>query len=268
MLGVLQATVGYADSLSQPLSLRFASCPAAPLFIEVESDDTHGLFVISTIDVSRQPHGQGQTTRGAVKKRARGTDNEDMASSGRVSPKVVKKHAKVVQHVDPDRAYCQSRSVLTSSAGARPLSPSRHNGAAVDEQELLFIPSQTDDPGNLGLDHMSAAELAAMLEDDAGEVIDLNEPTMEWEESVDGNDVAAFHSPGPQEDDSELGATQAHGSGSKVRLSRITKSLMRLPTVLAEISPAFRRLGTLTESSVGSFYDLIMIIYLTLSERD
>jgi hypothetical protein len=91
-----------------------------------------------------------------------------------------------------------------------------------DEQEALFLPSQTDDPGGLGLQGMSAEELAEMLDGDGEDVIGSNTRlSPDWDMAgMDDDDRGARQSPERQKDvwdDSEFGATQADGTGSRVR---------------------------------------------------
>lgn len=146
------ASIGYAESMSLPLDLRFTD-PTAPLFIDVEADDIETLFVISTTQVS----GGAQQTRGA---KSNSNSNGQQSSQSRKRPREpssdgasvpgsttrAKRPLKAVHRVDlptPSRATPSRTSMgPPSSLPMRP--PSMGPPSSVPNrpiQEALFLPS-------------------------------------------------------------------------------------------------------------------------------
>ena len=189
---VSQATIAFADSMSQSLDLRFTD-PAAPLFVDLEGDNVETLFVISTSQV----HGASTAAQRTgsqipnVKKRER-SESE--------TPRI-RKPMKAVQPTDPEtyNHHSNNTSRATSRApGTMPppsIVPNRStfHGAASQSlarnsppqqgepsrpKEPLFLPASQLSAAEeevlrltgLGIENMNEAELAEMLEGEGEEV--------------------------------------------------------------------------------------------------
>ncbi|KAH0827816.1 Rad9-domain-containing protein [Lanmaoa asiatica] len=148
------ATVAFAESMASALELRFTD-PAAPLFIDIEGDESDGLFVISTSQLQGMASGSNTNTRSSSTPKPQQPggqkrphpDNEAQISwnasgSGRGSetPRVekVKKSMKAVQR--------------TEVPGA---SVSRENSAAIKDEDMMppppFIPNPNRTQGSHSL---------------------------------------------------------------------------------------------------------------------
>lgn len=68
------ATVAYAESMSLDMEMKFTD-PAAPLFINIESDSIEGLFVVST------SHAPGASTAGRGTSQARSTTDASVSQT-------------------------------------------------------------------------------------------------------------------------------------------------------------------------------------------
>ncbi|THH15263.1 hypothetical protein EW146_g5185 [Bondarzewia mesenterica] len=85
---IIQATIAYAESMALALDLKFTE-PAAPLFIEVQSDNIESLFVISTSQAlgaskgtraTSQARSTTESTASQPRQRAREGDSEGRGS--------------------------------------------------------------------------------------------------------------------------------------------------------------------------------------------
>jgi len=132
----LNATVAYAESMSLSLDLRFTE-PAAPLYIDVESDSIESLCVISTSQVPGAP-----TATQTPSARAR---QQEPNGSGRASER--RRPQKVVERIDapaPARRTDSRQPIpSTSSIHNRSYSPGPALSALLrdDGTEPLFFPS-------------------------------------------------------------------------------------------------------------------------------
>ena len=188
-----QASITFADSLSQSLEFRFTD-PAAPLFIDLEGDNVESLFVISTSQVHGVTTSTQRTSSQAVNTRKR-------ERSGSEAPRI-KKSMKVVQPANGERYDNQLRqnsrapgSMLPPSAPLPSIIANRStfNAAAshgfnqvpgpsgsewARRDEPLFLPASQLSVAEeavirstgLGIETMNAAELAEMLEGEGEEV--------------------------------------------------------------------------------------------------
>ncbi|KAG6885925.1 hypothetical protein C0993_007943, partial [Termitomyces sp. T159_Od127] len=179
------ATIAYADSMSVAIDLRFTD-PAAPLFMDIEGDNSEGLFVISTSQVHGVGTGTSSQTHVApnVKKREREETPLDIRN---------KKPMKAVQHVDPRTPsvppYVRRLPGHTpSTSQAAPSNPQpdcmTDNAMASQPlaqlpQEPLFLPSSSQLSSadieilratGLGIETMDVKELAELLDGEGEEV--------------------------------------------------------------------------------------------------
>lgn len=189
------ATIAYAESMALSLDMRFTD-PSAPLFIDVEGDNSETLFVISTSQVHGCASGSGSGSKSSsgpqqqtpVRKK-RDREEEDPTSSGNGRPK---KPIKVVQRSDPAslvREESSYRSQSSRALGSMPPPPSypevRGSRSSMapppppNAREPLFLPSSSQlsiadeeviRASGLGIEKMNAEELEAMLEGDGEEV--------------------------------------------------------------------------------------------------
>lgn len=212
--------------MSLALELRFTD-PAAPLFIDVEGDNSDTLFVISTSQVPGAPVPSQVPSN--PRKREREETPRDFAR--------IKKSMKAVQRTDAaslaqaDRA---SRSQSTSrTAGSMPPPPVPQRSYPSPHEEMpnaqmtpvssrnrepLFLPmssqlSAADEQiireTGLGIENMNAEELEMMLEGDGEEVtFDMGSQISAKKEDMDTRQT---------EEDAEFGATQSSDDRSKVR---------------------------------------------------
>jgi hypothetical protein len=202
--------------MSLPLSLRFVNLSGSPLFIDVEGEDVHGLFVISTSDLVTQPQGQ-RKAGGNEKKRAR---EDEPGVGGFGSPwgnpaANMKRPNKVVQRVDPG-ASSQARSSprglgsVPPADGTTQLPPStsqngsqwRRDSPVIAQNDPLIFSSQPYDPELFNIDDMNAMEFADILEGDVPDSPDQGDGVAQAVQS-DGED--------------EIGPSQAGQGHLKVR---------------------------------------------------
>ncbi|KAJ7287580.1 hypothetical protein C8J57DRAFT_591326 [Mycena rebaudengoi] len=147
------ATIAFAESMSLTLDLRFTD-PAAPLFIDVDGDNSDTLFVIST----SQPPGIPASSQASVirKKREREETPRDFVRA--------KKPMKVVQRTDvaalvqADRA-ARSQSRNTESMPPPSVPPRSYQSRDEDTPDTQMTPgpSRTREPLFLPSTQLSAA---------------------------------------------------------------------------------------------------------------
>ncbi|KAI0063981.1 hypothetical protein BV25DRAFT_1801221 [Artomyces pyxidatus] len=241
------ATIAYAESMSLALDLRFTD-PAAPLFIDVESDSTESLFVVSTSQVpGAAPVNSHARTGSHARKRAR----EDDAAPRRRAQQVVERteSTTLARRMGEMRASSQGSmlpppSVPVRSSVPRQSPPPRAQSQA-PAHEPLFLPSSQMSAADeealrasgLGVDRMDADEFNAMFEDEGVEVGDYAEehhtedapaedpfpeglreisPHVEPEEELEGGFGQQNYEERPQSlelfDDTEMGPTQNGGN--------------------------------------------------------
>jgi cell cycle checkpoint control protein RAD9A len=167
-----QASVSFAESLSLSLDFRFTD-PAAPLFIDVEDENSDSLFVISTTQVpgaDRQPRLQTPSTNSNNKKRDR---DESVPINTRV-----KKPTKVVQKPDPATVARSEQSRVPGSMpppSLIPHPPSTHSPLSSQHHqpadEPLFLPNSQLSVAELGFEGMDADDFVAMMDRDDGEEV-------------------------------------------------------------------------------------------------
>ncbi|KAG5350600.1 hypothetical protein C0989_010209, partial [Termitomyces sp. Mn162] len=186
-----QATIAYADSMSLAIDLRFTD-PAAPLFMDIEGDNSDSLFVISTSQV----HGASTATPSQnyvapnVKKREREEtplnlkNKKPLKAAHRVdprapsvppsfrcsaghappTPRVVPSHALNALSQDMTSGVMASQPFAQSEMPREPLFlPSPSQLSAVDKEVLCAT--------GLGIEAMDANELAEMLDGEGEEVV-------------------------------------------------------------------------------------------------
>lgn len=195
----LQATIAYADSMSAAIDLRFTN-PAAPLFMDIEADNSEGLFVISTSQV----HGVGAGTPSQysvapnVKKREREEtpldtrNKKPMKAVHRVdfcTPSVPPSVRHLAGHTLPtprvDPGNTQLQGMTNNAMASQPLAQLQ------SPQEPLFLPSSSQLSSadreilcatGLGIEIMDAKELAELL-DGEGEEVAFDFPSQDPKDS-------------------------------------------------------------------------------------
>jgi len=233
----LQASITFADSISQPLEFRFTD-PAAPLFIDLEGDNVESLFVISTSQVHGVTPSTQRTSSQVVNTRKRERSESE-------TPRI-KKSMKVVQPANAETYDNQLRQTsrapgsmpppsvplpsiianrFTFNAAASHGSNQVAGPSAGGHNEPLFFPASQLSVAEeavirstgLGIENMNAAELAEMLEGD-GEEVDfshMSQPAMPnlSQTMFYGNDAMPVDESDSLElvDDSGLDATQSSG---------------------------------------------------------
>ncbi|KAI0319386.1 Rad9-domain-containing protein [Amylostereum chailletii] len=178
------ATIAYAESMSLALDLRFTD-PAAPLFIDVESDSIESLFVVSTSQVpGSSTSSQARSASSASNKRPRTQESQDRAQDRRRPMKVVERTdaTELARRMGDARVGSQAMPPPSLPMHARPSQPpvsQRPRPNADDSEEPLFLPasqmSAADEvalrqSGLGGIDGMDADDFHAMFEDDGEEV--------------------------------------------------------------------------------------------------
>lgn len=217
-----QASITFADSMSQPLEFRFTD-PAAPLFIDLEADNVECLFVISTSHIPGVTSTQ-KTNSQAINARKRERSESEVPR--------IKKSMKVVQPGNADNRLRET-SRVPGSMPPPPMPPPSavvnrstfHAAASIQQDEPLFIPASQLSAKEealirstgLGIENMNAAELAEMLEGE-GEEVDfshLSQPEMHTPSQTVfyNNDFMQVDEPDSLElvDDTGLNATQSNG---------------------------------------------------------
>ncbi|OAX43299.1 hypothetical protein K503DRAFT_789596 [Rhizopogon vinicolor AM-OR11-026] len=203
------ATIAFADSMGLCLDLRFTD-PSAPLFIDVEGDESECLFVISTSQIN----GSGTTAPSTsaqlhARKRPLPNDESEGSVKQRSQTPRIKKPMKAVQRMDahtpstskaqsdtrsmPPPSYVPQQTPGSSRNQNSPVPAPSMNGphlpswkqspevgrATARDRTPLFYPlsqlSQADEAviraSGLGIENMNKAELEAMLEGEGEEVM-------------------------------------------------------------------------------------------------
>jgi cell cycle checkpoint control protein RAD9A len=164
--------------MSLSLDLRFTD-PAAPLFIDIEGDNSESLFVISTSQV----HG---AVTGAPTLHYQSSNNNNKKRDRQNSPTEIrnKRPMKAVQVVDrvapPSHSYPRSAPVTAhrsdQEASSSTVPPHSERGLS---REPLFLPTSSQlsvaheeavRSSGLGVENMDADELVQMLDGDGEEV--------------------------------------------------------------------------------------------------
>ncbi|KAF8070693.1 Rad9-domain-containing protein [Lyophyllum atratum] len=182
------ATIAYADSMSLAIDLRFTN-PAAPLFIDVEGDNSETLFVISTSQV----HGAitGAPSQNYINSSARKRERAETP----LDPKN-RKTMKAVHRIEP-RTPSEARAPGSTRPQPGSPGPSQRNSPHHTMPPPSFIPSHALPPQEaaqeplflpppssqlsaadeailrstgLGIESMDADELADLLEGEGEEV--------------------------------------------------------------------------------------------------
>ncbi|RDB24994.1 Cell cycle checkpoint control protein RAD9A [Hypsizygus marmoreus] len=190
------ATIAYADSMSLALDLRFTD-PAAPLFIDVEGDNSETLFVISTSQVHGAMADAPSQHCQAMNNKKREREETPAQTSNKKPMKAVKKvEARMLSvprtpgldpgpsSVVPPRNSAQLSQLSMRNNTMPPPSfiPPRAStplSRQVDPREPLFLQSSSQlstadeeilRSSGLGVESMDAEELANLLEGDGEEV--------------------------------------------------------------------------------------------------
>ncbi|KAF7315398.1 hypothetical protein MIND_00054500 [Mycena indigotica] len=212
------ATIAFAESMSLPLGLRFTD-PAAPLFIDVEGDNSETLFVISTSQVPGAP----APTQASINSRKRNREETPRESTRmRKSMKAVQRSdAASVAHSEADRASRSQSTTRTALSASMPPPPppqpsfgNRDGDIDMDEpsvveREPLFLPASSQmsqaelevlKETGLGIENMSAAELDMMLGEDDLDTSSIqgspeppDRPEMEFAATQSSDDRSRFH---------------------------------------------------------------------------
>ncbi|KDQ28530.1 hypothetical protein PLEOSDRAFT_1040901 [Pleurotus ostreatus PC15] len=172
------ATIAFAESLGLALDIRFTD-PANPLFIDVESDLTESLFVISTSQVPGQPFqpSQAQPLNNRSNKREREGDAAE-------HPNKYKKPMKAAQRDPIPSARASSSTPLPQSrhvsrAYETPCTPGPSNRPEGPHRDPLFLPTSSQlsvaeeaaiRSSGLGIEDMDRATFEAMMDGDAEEI--------------------------------------------------------------------------------------------------
>jgi cell cycle checkpoint control protein RAD9A len=185
-----QASITFADSMSQSLEFRFTD-PAAPLFIDLEGDNVESLFVISTSQVHGVTTSTQRTSSQVINSRKRERSESE-------APRI-KKSMKVVQPANPEAydrqnsrapgsmpppsiplpSIIANRSTFNAAASyGSNQAPGPSGAERARRDEPLFLPASQLSVAEeavirstgLGIEIMNAAELAEMLEGDGEEV--------------------------------------------------------------------------------------------------
>ena len=175
------------------LDIRFTD-PSAPMFIDIESDSSDALFVISTSHV--QGSATGANAISAPNHRPNGQTplpaRKRQGGTGSPAPVRPKKPKKAAHRADPSEVVRAAHSGNSGAAGAGPSSqphasgsgamppeqPTHPTNSSRQQREALFLPnsqastanSQTLRESGLGLEEMGFDELTLMLEGDGEEV--------------------------------------------------------------------------------------------------
>ncbi|GLB37678.1 putative rad9 [Lyophyllum shimeji] len=183
------ATIAYADSMSLAIDLRFTD-PAAPLFIDVEGDNSETLFVISTSQVHGAITGapsQNCVAAGSKKREREETllelkNKKPMKAVQRVDPGTPSV-ARTPGLIPPPRNLSAGPSEQNASYDAMPppsFIPPHASTPQEGQQEPLFLPPSSSQLSaadeavlrstGLGIESMDADQLADLLEGDGEEV--------------------------------------------------------------------------------------------------
>ncbi|KAG1742819.1 Rad9-domain-containing protein [Suillus lakei] len=133
------ATIAFAESMGLCLDLRFTD-PAAPLFIDVEGDESECLFVISTSQSGGSAAPAPSNSQLIARKRPSPSDEGEGSSRQRSETPRIKKPMKAVQRMDARTPDATSTSKAQSDARSMP-PPSyipQHTSGSPQNQMLLF----------------------------------------------------------------------------------------------------------------------------------
>lgn len=180
-----QATIAYADSMALAVDLRFTD-PAAPLFIDVEGDNSETLFVISTSQVHGAINGTPSQNYAAPGAKKREREETPLEIKNKKSMKAVQSQAPAArqpvtrtQRAAPPQASSAGRSQQYDHEMPPPsFIPARGSSPQKVPQEPLFLPSSQLSVADeevlrstgLGIEHMDAGELADLLDGEGEEV--------------------------------------------------------------------------------------------------
>ena len=182
--GIDQATIAYVESMEAVLNVRFTD-PAAPLYVNVQSDSIESLFAMST---SRVP-GAPEPPEATVPRQTRSAEPSGSVQGRRTNKRPTdettmrRTPAKVVQRVSP-------HALARRTSGAQPSAPShapeRHQPShplRQPREEPLFLPGSQMSAADKealhasGLGDMDADEFNAMMYDEGVEVgLNLDPP--------------------------------------------------------------------------------------------
>ncbi|KAF7298228.1 hypothetical protein HMN09_01044800 [Mycena chlorophos] len=229
------ATIAFAESMSLPLGLRFTD-PAAPLFIDVEGDNSETLFVISTSQVPGAPMPSQTSTNS--KKRDREESRSDSTRIRKSMKAAQRTDAASVAHSEADRASRSQSTARTGYSGSMPPPPiagrvsasgsvsrSQAASASVDmgeplEREQLFLPessqmAQAREPLFLPISsQMSQAQVEALKETGLG-IEDMSVEELNMMLDVDDEDLYGPPEPPEKADAMEFAATQSSDDHSR-----------------------------------------------------
>ncbi|KAG5647049.1 hypothetical protein DXG03_001419 [Asterophora parasitica] len=222
------ATIAYADSMSLAVDLRFTD-PAAPLYIDVEGDNSATLFVISTSQVHGADAGAPSQKYVAPGTKKRERDETPLELKN-------KKPMKAVQKVEPQTPSVRHSlprtpgyvpQQLPGSSGPSHMDASRYDDmpppsfipariSSPRGKEPLFLPSSQASvheevlrSTGLGIENMDADELEAMLEGDAEEVtFDFASQDPNYQKPDEAQDPESFEL---EDDAAEIPPTQNSG---------------------------------------------------------
>ncbi|KAG6896798.1 hypothetical protein C0992_005948 [Termitomyces sp. T32_za158] len=178
------ATIAYADSMSIAIDLRFTD-PAAPLFMDIEGDNSEGLFVISTSQVHGVGTGSSSQNYVAPNTKKREREETPLDIKNKKPIKAVHRVDPCTPSVPPSFGRLPGHTPTTPQAApshARPQDMT-NNATALGQlqlpQEPLFLPSSSQLSSadeeilratGLGIENMDAKELAELLDGEGEEV--------------------------------------------------------------------------------------------------
>ncbi|KAJ8587447.1 hypothetical protein M405DRAFT_863720 [Rhizopogon salebrosus TDB-379] len=143
------ATIAFADAMGLCLDLRFTD-PAAPLFIDVESDESECLFVVSTSQINGS--GAAAPSNSAqlhARKRALPNDEGECSVKQRSETPRIKKPMKAVQRTDahtPDVASTSRAQSDTRSMPPPSYVPQHTTDSSRDQNSPVPAPSMNNNP--------------------------------------------------------------------------------------------------------------------------
>ncbi|KAF4567626.1 hypothetical protein EYR40_006627 [Pleurotus pulmonarius] len=173
------ATIAFAESLGLALDIRFTD-PANPLFIDVESDLTETLFVISTSQVPGQPFqpSQAQPLNNRSNKREREGDAAEHPNKYKKPMRAAQRDPVPSARASSSTPLPQSRRV-NSQAYEMPCTPGPSNLPEIPRRDPLFLPTSSQlsvaeeaaiRSSGLGIEDMDRATFEAMMDGDAEEI--------------------------------------------------------------------------------------------------
>ncbi|KAF9241540.1 Rad9-domain-containing protein [Melanogaster broomeanus] len=163
------ATIAFAESMGSALDLRFTD-PAAPLFIDVEGDESECLFIISTSQIQGAPSNALANTRNSstpnpqqtnVRKRPHPDAEKQLVANapgsgrkGSETPRAerIKKSMRAVQRVEVPEAGNGSRESSTTQNDERSMPPpSFIPNRSQPNRSFVFRESQNEDLGGMDM---------------------------------------------------------------------------------------------------------------------